>query len=275
MSTPAQISRRLFLASTSATALVACSGGTSSTATSTIPSTTPSAAGPPTSLSSSSAASSATTAGSAGPLDDVVALTAVDFDGLGSCPVIPEAAAGPFPNKSDLVRSDVTVGLPGHPMRLGLRVVDRECVPIPGAKVEIWHADATGDYSDYEDSGSGKDEGAGTTFCRGVQVADDLGIVDFQTLYPGWYEGRAVHIHPRVHVDGGEVLTSQIYFSDAYTESVYTVAPYDEFGSPDRTIANDGLAGNPAAEGTLLNLLPAKTGLGTGTVALLNLVART
>lgn len=87
-------------------------------------------------------------------------------------------------------------------MRLGLRVVDAACEPIPDAAVEIWHCDTTGDYSAFPDNGGGKDAGSGTTFLRGTQTAGADGIVEFQTVYPGWYRGRAVHIHVRVHAGG-------------------------------------------------------------------------
>ena len=61
--------------------------------------------------------------------------------------------------------------------------------PVAGAAVEVWHTDATGDYSAFADGGGGKDEAEGTTFLRGTQVADDDGIVEFATIYPGWYRG--------------------------------------------------------------------------------------
>ena len=84
-----------------------------------------------------------------------------------------------------LRRSDITEDYPGHPLRLGIRVVDESCSPIPNADVEIWHADAGGDYSAFVDNGGGKDDGAGTTFLRGTQPSNDDGIVEFQTIYPG------------------------------------------------------------------------------------------
>ena len=83
---------------------------------------------------------------------------------------MPEKTAGPFPLDQQFDRRDVTEDLPGHPIRLGLRVVDKICAAVPGAAVEIWHADATGDYSAFTDNGGGKDEGAGTTFLRGTQI---------------------------------------------------------------------------------------------------------
>jgi hypothetical protein len=199
------------------------------------------------------------------------ALNAADFDGLGTCSLLPEKTAGPFPLDQQFDRGDITEGYPGQPMRLGLRVLDATCSPVPGAAVEIWHADATGDYSAFTDNGGGKDEGAGTTFLRGTQTADADGIVEFLTVYPGWYRGRAVHIHLRVHLDDEIVLTSQMFFDDDYTAGVYAAAPYVEFGPPDTPNGSDNIAGDSAAEGTMLHTSAADTANGPGTLALLNL----
>jgi protocatechuate 3,4-dioxygenase beta subunit len=156
-------------------------------------------------------------------------------------------------------------------MRLGLRVVDQSCAALPGTTVEIWHADSTGDYSAFIDNGGGKDEGPGTTFLRGTQPADADGIVEFLTIYPGWYHGRAVHIHLRVHLDDATVLTSQVFFDADYTAAVYSAAPYAQFGLPDTSNASDSIAGDPKAEGTLLHTVAGETSKGAGTLALLNL----
>jgi protocatechuate 3,4-dioxygenase beta subunit len=179
--------------------------------------------------------------------------------------------AGPFPLDEQFVRRDITEGYPGHPLRLGLRVIDGSCQAMPGAAVELWHADATGDYSAFADGGGGKDEGPGTTFLRGTQVTGDDGIVEFLTIYPGWYRGRAVHIHLRVHVDDTTILTSQLFFDEDYTASVYAEAPYAENGLPDTTNAQDGIAGDPESEGTLVHLTAAEPTSGAGTLGLLNL----
>ena len=199
------------------------------------------------------------------------ALTAADFEPLGTCQLLPANVAGPFPLDEQFDRRDITEGYPGHPLRLGLRVVDETCEPVQGAAVEVWHTDATGDYSAFVDSGGGKDEGEGTTFLRGTQRAGDDGIVEFLTIYPGWYPGRSVHVHLRVHLGGATVLTSQLFFDDEYTASVFAADPYAVNGLPDTINATDGFAGDPAADGTLLHLGAAGTDNGVGTLALLNL----
>ncbi|MEL7207144.1 MAG: hypothetical protein AAGK32_02760, partial [Actinomycetota bacterium] len=185
-----------------------------------------------------------------------------------SCPASPESTAGPFPLDEQLVRADITEGYPGHRLRLGLRVLDGQCLPVAGAAVEIWHTDASGDYSAFADAGSGKDEGPGTTFMRGTQQVNDDGIAEFTTIYPGWYEGRTPHIHVRVRMPDAVTFTSQLYFPDDYTAVVYQEAPYAEFGPADTTNATDRLAGDVATNGLLLRVDPSPTG---GSRALANL----
>ena len=209
--------------------------------------------------------------GGTAPLDAATPLTPADFAGLATCVLLPEKTAGPFPLDEQLDRRDITEGYEGQPMRLGLRVVDDACVAVPGAKVEIWHTDATGDYSAFTDGGGGKDEAEGTTFLRGTQSADDDGIVEFLTIVPGWYRGRAVHIHLRVHLDDATVLTSQMFFDPAFLEAVYATGPYAEFGLPDTSNESDGIAGDAEAEGTILVTSSADTANGAGTLALLNI----
>jgi len=258
----------------------ACSS--SSPSASSTASTTPAtdaAASSATSATAATSAASATTASSPAVSEAVTTvaasaqspLTAAAFETLGTCSLMPEKTSGPFPLDQQFDRRDITEGVPGQPMRLGLRVVDESCAPVPGAKVEIWHTDSTGDYSAFIDNGGGKDDGPGTTFLRGTQAADDDGIVEFLTVYPGWYHGRAVHIHLRVHLDDATVLTSQMFFDADYTKSVYSTAPYSEFGLPDTSNSADSIAGDPQAEGTLLHTVAGETSKGTGTVALLNL----
>lgn len=257
--------RTLLLGAGAALVLVACGGNDATT-----PTTTAGA-----DSAARTAGSNVTTAGGAattgGPAGGVAALTAADFEGLGTCRLLPEQTAGPFPLDEQLVRRDITEGIAGQPMRLGLRVVDADCAPVPGAAVEVWHCDTTGDYSAFVDNGGGKDEASGTTFLRGTQPVDDAGIAEFATIVPGWYPGRAVHVHLRVHVDDDIVLTSQLYFDADHLAGVYATEPYAEFGLPDTTNATDGIAGDPAADGTLLRTTAAETTAGPGTLALANL----
>ena len=147
------------------------------------------------------------------------------------CVLTPEQTEGPFYIANEKLRRNITEGRPGTSLTLRARVVDAAtCKPIRRATVDIWHADAAGVYS-------GFGQGAGNrTFMRGVQRTDAKGIAVFQTVYPGWYTGRTVHIHVKVHVGGNVVHTGQLYFPDAVTDAVFQKAPYAT--RPNRTTRN-------------------------------------
>jgi protocatechuate 3,4-dioxygenase beta subunit len=167
--------------------------------------------------------------------------TAVDDSTTGSastasCVLTPEMTEGPYFVDGDRVRSDITEGRPGRPLTLRLTVVDAtNCRPVESAAVDIWHADAGGDYSAFGDSGPD------TTFLRGIQHTDADGIVTFQTIYPGWYQGRAVHIHVKVGVDGNEVHTGQLFFDDDLSGTVFAARPYSTRGDGWLRNADDGI----------------------------------
>ena len=145
-----------------------------------------------------------------------------------TCVLAPEMTEGPFYLDINKVRSDITEGRPGAPLGLALTVVDAStCAPVSGAAVDIWHTDASGDYSGVN--------GNSGTFMRGTQVSGSDGVVTFKTLYPGWYTGRAVHIHVKVHAGGNVVHTGQLFFPDAFTSSVYKRSPYSSRPGPDLT----------------------------------------
>src|SRR5207245_11236559 len=133
----------------------------------------------------------------------------------------PEMPEGPYHIDGEAVRSDITEGKSGAPLRLVLTVVDAtSCKAVPGAAVDVWHADATGNYSGFGSTASNR------TFLRGIQVADANGKVDFKTLYPGWYQGRSVHIHVKVNVGGAGVHIGQLFFDEKVTGAVYAHPPY-------------------------------------------------
>jgi protocatechuate 3,4-dioxygenase beta subunit len=181
------------------------------------------------------------------------AFTAADFAALGTCLVLPELTAGPFPSVDLIERRGITEGMAGHPLRVGIQVVDESCSPIAGARVEIWHCDVDGDYSSYQDGATTEDAGEGTTFYRGYQTSNADGIVEFLTNYPGWYRGRAVHIHSNVHIDDTTVLTTQYLFEDSLNEEIMAQGVYAAYGSPDTTNAQDGVTnGDAAASGLIM-----------------------
>ena len=153
-----------------------------------------------------------------------------------ACVLTPEQTEGPYYIPNERVRRNITDGHPGTPLTLRLTVVDATtCRPIKGAAVDVWHADATGVYS-------GFDAGAGTrTFMRGIQRTDAKGLAVFRTVYPGWYAGRTVHIHVKVHVGGRVIHTGQLYFRDALTDAVYRKAPYSKRPNRDTRNATDNV----------------------------------
>ena len=161
--------------------------------------------------------------------------------GADVCVITPETAEGPYYFDPILERRDITEGRPGLATQLQLQVVDELCDPLPGARVDIWHCDASGLYSGYANQPAG--EATGETFMRGTQFADAAGVVTFDTVYPGWYRGRTPHIHFKVFLDETTLLTGQLFFPDDVSDSVYAaVAPYNARGARDRRNDNDGIA---------------------------------
>ena len=140
-----------------------------------------------------------------------------------TCVLAPELTEGPYYLPNEKLRRNITEGLPGATMSLRLTVVDATtCKPIKGAAVDIWHASAGGKYS-----GEQANATLGQTFLRGIQRTDASGLALFTTVYPGWYQGRTVHIHVKVHVGGSVVHTGQLFFRDSFTDAVYRRAPYN------------------------------------------------
>jgi protocatechuate 3,4-dioxygenase beta subunit len=143
------------------------------------------------------------------------------------CFLTPQSIEGPYYLDPKLVRAEVAEGRAGVPLRVDLRVVDgASCKPSEGARVDIWHADAQGIYSGYEGQGDKQElSTVGQKFLRGTQFTNSEGAVSFRTIYPGWYMGRATHIHFKVLVDRHNVLTGQMYFPDAVNEFIYANVP--------------------------------------------------
>ena len=167
---------------------------------------------------------------------------------LPACIATPAQTEGPFFADTRLNRSDIRSDpadksvKDGVPLALTLRVSSvtaKGCLPLAGAMVDVWHCDAAGAYSDSDRSTAGKG------FLRGYQMTDGGGAARFATIYPGWYPGRAVHIHFKVRVMAGPALghefTSQLYFDDAVSDRVFTRRPYSARGKPDMRNHDDGL----------------------------------
>jgi protocatechuate 3,4-dioxygenase beta subunit len=132
-------------------------------------------------------------------------------------------------------------------MRLALRVVDASCNPIAGATVKIWHTQITGSYSgDTPNAGMCLKDQADSAkhYFRGMQTTDADGRVDFDSCFPGWYRGRAIHIHYTASL-GGKSYTSQLVFDQALIDEIFEKhVEYKSYGLPDTPNATDNVVGN-------------------------------
>jgi protocatechuate 3,4-dioxygenase beta subunit len=180
------------------------------------------------------------------------------FGNAATCTLSPEQTEGPYYFDVDSIRGDIREDRPGMPLRLVMRVQDSAaCTPIANAVVDIWHCDAGGVYSGFESASQGGPGGGARTddetYLRGAQVTNADGIVEFTTIYPGWYRGRTVHIHTKVHLDSSTLLTSQLYFDEQVTAAVYQTAPYASRSGRDTFNDGDGIFSG-AGERALLTL---------------------
>ena len=221
------------------------------------------------------------------------ALTALPFLGYGfaklpavkaadlDCTLAPQLTEGPYWVDENLNRSDITTDttrasvLDALPLALTIRVYDangNSCGlnPVANVQIDIWHADAAGEYSD--SSGNGQSNTVGQTFLRGYQVTDGNGTVTFKTIYPGWYSGRTTHIHLRARTydaNGNTTynFTTQLFFDDSVTDSVYTLPPYNSRSARNTRNSNDMLY-QSAESPLLLNLSLNSTSSASGEVTI-------
>jgi len=187
-------------------------------------------------------------AGSAALLADTAATAATPASAAANvCRMTPRMVEGPFYFDPALVREDITEGRAGIPLKLVLQVTEgATCQPIAGARVDVWHCDATGQYSGY--AGQGDDQSISTKgekFLRGTRSTNSAGEVVFKTIYPGWYRGRTTHIHFKVLLDEKAMLTGQMYFPDALSEYIFAnVPPYNARAAKRDTLnSTDWIAG--------------------------------
>lgn len=153
-----------------------------------------------------------------------------------TCAVSPTETIGPYPSLGDFVRSDVREDRQGTPLNLTVTVVNvnQSCAGVAGAAVEIWQCDVDGNYSQYGTTRS-------ATFLRGIQTTDSSGRAVFTTIYPGWYQGRATHIHVEVSIAGRSVKVTQIAFPEDITAQVYRTGVYAAKGQNPTTNARDNV----------------------------------
>ncbi|EIJ43035.1 protocatechuate 3,4-dioxygenase beta subunit [Beggiatoa alba B18LD] len=192
---------------------------------------------------------------------------------------------GPYWIDEHLNRSDLTTDttrstvLQGLPLTLTLSVINASssaCSVARNVQIDVWHADAAGEYSDV--SGNGQTSTVGQTFLRGYQLTDSTGTVTFKTIYPGWYRGRTAHIHVRARVFDAQGnttynFTTQLFFDDVITDSVYANAPYNSRGTRDTLNSTDMHYLDGDSSNLLLNLTSQETGgyVAVGSVGLVGL----
>jgi protocatechuate 3,4-dioxygenase beta subunit len=193
------------------------------------------------------------------------------------CVVRPELTIGPYFVDGQLNRSDIRSDTAdnsvkeGVPLTLNIVVASvggNSCAPIEGTQVDVWHCDAQGVYSGV--SGGGSDT-TGQNFLRGYQLTDANGGVQFQTIYPGWYSGRAVHIHFTIRTKGANgddyQFTSQFFFDDTLTDQIHALEPYASKGQRDTRNTNDNIYSG-GGDQLLLNLQGDTTNGYTGAMSI-------
>jgi protocatechuate 3,4-dioxygenase beta subunit len=196
----------------------------------------------------------------AGPLGKAILEPDLAQAADATCVMTPAKTEGPYFVDEKLNRSDIRAGQAGVPLTLKMYVFDanNDCAAVKGATVDIWHADAAGKYSDEAANGT-----QGENWLRGYQTTDANGMVAFTTIYPGWYSGRAVHIHFKVRLPAQSLeFTSQMFFTDAMNSAVFAGnAPYSTRPTPNVTDGQDNILGSDAATLTLNPVSDGKGGL--------------
>ena len=153
---------------------------------------------------------------------------------------------GPYPDQVGMInnqafyRQDIREGRSGTSLTVTFTVVNTRnaCAPVSNAAVEIWQCDADGHYSEYA---QGNYDGRGQTFLRGLQLTNGTGQCTFVTIYPGWYQGRATHIHVDVTVNGQRVKSTQMAFPEEVSAQVYAQGVYASKGQNSTTNARDNV----------------------------------
>lgn len=172
------------------------------------------------------------------------------FGSNNTCALVPETTIGPYYVTGEYVRQNITEGQAGVPMHIELQFVDMTtCEPAPAVLADVWHCNSTGEYSGISTSeGEG---GLNSTFLRGVQVADDEGVLAFDSLFPGHYDDRVTHFHLVVqnnytlldndtYTGGNTLHVGQLYFDDTLVKAVEATTPYNQNTIAFTTWEDDG-----------------------------------
>ncbi|MCG0287698.1 intradiol ring-cleavage dioxygenase [Streptomyces sp. PSAA01] len=184
-------------------------------------------------------------------------------DAAAICTLTKELTEGPYYLDHALVRANVAEDKKGVPLQLTLTVVDTAtCAPLNKALVEIWYCDALGEYSGFVGN-NGHQEPDNGTFLRGAVLTGADGVANLTGIYPGWYRGRCIHVHLKVHTDvtltpdgsftgGNEIHTGQLFFDEKITQAVAKLSPYSTNTVPRTPLSSDGIYGNGGAGAGLL-----------------------
>lgn len=166
------------------------------------------------------------------------------------CSVTNSETIGPFPIKdpASLVKSDITGDRPGVKIAIKIAIKNKNasCAALAGAFVDIWHCDTKGEYSEYGGTGMQSTNWTSVHWLRGRQTTDASGLATFTSIFPGWYSGRAPHIHVHIYnASGKSLLVTQIAFAKTVCDTVYTNASdYKSHGLQDTTNERDNVFGD-------------------------------
>lgn len=158
-----------------------------------------------------------------------------------ACAVSPSETAGPFPIKTPAqwVRENIVGDRSGIPLVINIKVenTNNNCEPLVGALVDIWQCDAKGNYSEYNSQLDG--DFTSQHFLRGRQTTNSNGVASFISIYPGWYPGRAPHLHLEIlNANGNSLLVTQTAFPEDISRTVYATQNYK--GNFDTANTQDG-----------------------------------
>lgn len=198
--------------------------------------------------------------------------TAPQKNDTGLCVLSQEEVSGPYFRNTKLIRRDITESEPGLPLLIKIKVVERNsCTPLHNVFVDIWHCNARGSYSGWshinpdleaEPDNVGKiSRTDDKTFLRGSQQSDSQGILRFTSVYPGFYAGRATHIHLAIRKPSKNqndtshfAYVGQLYFPEEYNRNVYQLDSYTHRKIKPLSAADDEIYKKYHGERSVLNI---------------------
>ena len=169
------------------------------------------------------------------------------------CDLSPRETRGPFPTKTpaQMMQSNIKSDRDGIALLINFTVLDKtnNCKPLTGAHVDVWHCDKDGNYSEYGNHPMQRTDLTSVHFLRGRQTTDGNGHVSFLSIYPGWYHGRAPHIHIEIFDTAGKsVLVTQVAFPENISKNVYSSPLYAARGEADTTNNRDNIFADSLSE---------------------------